>query len=336
MVTSRDVAQLAGVSPSAVSLVLSGAGTRHGFAEATQLRVRQAAETLGYSPNHAARSLRRQRTNIITFVTGDLGNRYLAELVAAAEPVAQARGYVVNVVTARTDSVEISLLERMDSGVSDGLVLHRASAAASRQIGQLRRRGVACVLLQGHGAGDIPCVSVDLEQGGLLATRHLIGLGHRRIAHVTDERLDDPRANERLHGFRRAMEEAGLDAGHVVAAENSFGGGAAAVRRVMQAGQRPTAIFMFNDHMAIGALHALDAMGLRVPEDVAIIGFDGTDLGAFSRPALTTVDHPRAEQGRLAITAVLDQIEGVTTGGGRQVLPVGLVVRQSCGARMAG
>jgi DNA-binding LacI/PurR family transcriptional regulator len=332
--TSLDVARLAGVSKTAVSLVLNGWGSRHGLSAATQERIRQACETLGYTPNHAARSLRRQRTNIITFLTADLGNRYFAEVMAAAEAAAQARGYVVNVISARSDAAQAAAMERLSSGVSDGLVVHGGSAQTGERITQLRERGLACVLLQDPGeASLVPCVRVDIAQGGLLATRHLLGLGHRRVAHITDRRLAGQQVNDRLLGYLRALEEGGIayDPHLTIEGDNGFAGGDAAMRELMaRPGPRPTAVFVFNDQMAMGGLHALRALGLDVPRDVAVVGFDGTELGAFSVPELTTIDHPRADLGRLAATSVLDQIEGIAVDSLR-VLPVRLVVRQSCG-----
>ncbi len=336
-VTSRDVARMAGVSQSAVSLVLNGGAIRHGLSAATQARVRDAAESLGYTPNHAARSLRRQRSNTITFVTADLGNRYFAELVAAAGPVAHANGYMVNVVAARCDADEQRLVAHLATGVSDGIVVHGGSSRIVAAIDGLQRRGVACVLVQAPGdPGRVPCIQVDLAGGGRLATRHLLALGHRVIAHVTDARLLGQPVNHRLQGYQGALDQAGIgaDPDLVVAADNSFAGGAAAVRSLLQRPVRPTAIFMFNDQMAIGALHALDAMGVRVPQDIALVGFDGTDLGAYSKPALTTIDHPRAELGRRAVAAVLRQLDGDPAPADTAALPVRLVVRQSCGGEL--
>eukprot|EP01037_Dinobryon_pediforme_P002060 gene2060-2098_t len=333
--TSQDVARLAGVSRAAVSLVLNGRGARHGLSDATQLRVRLAAETLGYTPNHAARSLRRQRTNIITLMTSDPGNRYFAEVLAAAEKAAEARGYVVNIMVARSDAAEAVAIERLCGGVSDGLVVHGGSPHTGERLMRLRQRGLACVLLQDSGSvSDVACVRVDIAEGARLATRHLISLGHRRIGHITDARLSGAIVNDRLAGYREAMAAAGLDASLVVAGANSFAGGDAAMRALMSAAERPSAVFVFNDQMAIGGLHALGALGLRVPEDVAVVGFDGTDLGAFSTPELSTVDHPRQELGRLAAANVLDQIEGKPVAL-LEMLPVRLVVRQSCGGRLA-
>ncbi len=334
--TNRDVAQLAGVSQSAVSLILNGAAKRHGLSAATASRVQVAAETLGYMPNHAARSLRRRRTNTITFMTADLGNRYFAEVAMAADLSARARGYVVNIIAARTEDAEIDAIRRLGSGVSDGLIIHGGSRGTNGCIRSLLDRGIACVLLQDPSAdGEVPCVRADIVQGGQLATTHLLDLGHRRIAHITDQRMMHQPLNERLQGYRESLGHYGIafKPDLVLGAENSFAGGDAAMRALMaRPGARPTAAFVFNDQMALGGLHALAALGLRVPEDVAIVGFDGTEIGAFSTPELTTIDHPRHDLGRLAAEAVLDQIEGNRTVERMQVLPVRLVVRRSCGA----
>ena len=336
--TSRDVARLAGVSPSAVSFVLNGGAGRHGLSAATQSRVQSAAETLGYIPNHAARSLRRRRNNTITFMAADLGNRYFAEVAGAAEDAARARGHVVNIIAARTKSAEIEAIDRLCGGASDGLIAYGGSRRTNGEIQRLVRRGLACVLLQDADADvTIPCVRVDIAGGGRLATNHLLALGHRRIAHITDRRMIGQAVNERLQGYRDALDEGcvAFDPGLVVSGDNSFAGGHAAMHALMtDAVRRPSAVFVFNDQMAIGGLHALAALGLRVPQDVAIVGFDGTELGAFSTPELTTIDHPRRELGRLAAEAVLQQLEGLREIVRMQVLPVRLVVRQSCGASL--
>lgn len=333
--TSQDVAELAGVSRTAVSLIMNGRAERHGLSEATQLRVRMAARSLGYTPNHVARSLRRQRTNIITFMTSDPGNRYFAEVLAAAEQAARARGYVVNIMVARSDDAEAEATERLCGGISDGLVVHGGSPHTGERLMRLRQRGLACVLLQDSGSvPDVACVRVDIAEGAALATRHLLALGHVRIGHITDVRLSGAIANDRLAGYRLALDKAGIDFDPdlVVAGVNHFAGGDAAMRTLMASRKKPSAVFVFNDQMAIGGLHALASLGLRVPADVAVMGFDGTDLGAFSTPELSTIDHPRQQLGRLAATSVLDQIEGKAVAA-LEVLPVHLVVRQSCGGQ---
>ena len=336
--TGQQVAVLAGVSQSAVSLVLSGGADQHGLSQATQDRVRSAAQALGYTPNHAASSLRRRRTETITFITADLGNRYFADVVAAAEAAAHARGYTINIVVARTRQDEADAMRRLCNGAADGLIIHGGAGRAPGLLDRLAGRGIACVLLQDPGAGgSIPCVRADIENGGFIATRHLLQLGHRRIAHITDQRMAGQPVNERLQGYQRALAAAAIpfDPALVAAGENSPAGGAAALHALVAGtAPRPTAVFAFNDQMAFGAMHALASLGLRVPHDVAMVGFDGTDLGAYTNPALTSIDHPRQELGRLAAEAVLDQLQGRVRPPDR-VLPVRLIVRQSCGGRPA-
>jgi len=333
--TGRHVAELAGVSRSAVSLVLSGAATQHGLSQATQDRVRSAAQVLGYMPDHAASSLRRRCTNTITFVTAELGNRYFADVLAAAEDAAYARGYAVNIVSARTQRDEANAIRRLCNGAADGLIIHGAASRVPGLLDRLRARGIACVLLQDPGDdGAVPCVRADIEGGGVLATWHLLRLGNQRIAHITDQRMVGQAVNERLQGYRRALADADIpfDPALVAAGENSPAGGAAALRALMAGpASRPDAVFAFNDQMAFGAMHALALLGLRVPQDVAVVGFDGTDLGAHATPALTTIDHPRQDLGRLAADEVLDQLQGRVCPSGNRVLPVRLLVRQSCG-----
>ncbi len=334
--TGTDVARQAGVSQSVVSLVLNGGARQHGISNATQERVLSAAAELDYVPNHAARSLRRQRTGVVTFMTSELGNPYFAEVAAAAQQAAMARGYVVNIIAAGPGSDGIEALRRLGGGTTDGLVIHGGLAPVRQELRLLPGRGIACVVLQ-DAADDpaIPCIRVDLRQGARLATGHLLASGHRRVAHVTDVRLAQGAGNDRLAGYRDALAAAGLpfDPALVEAGDNSPAGGDAAIRALLaRPGPPPSAVFVFNDQMAIGALHGLGALGLRVPDDMAVSGFDGIALGAYTAPPLTSVEHPRQEVGRLAANALLDLIEGKPPAAAVQTLPVRLVVRRSCGA----
>jgi DNA-binding LacI/PurR family transcriptional regulator len=161
----------------------------------------------------------------------------------------------------------------------------------------------------------------------------LIDLGHRRIAHVT-ERLHEPGTRrDRIDGYRRALEEAGLpfDSSLVLTAENTMAGGSKATEQLLDLAQRPTAAFMYNDQMAVGALHALRVHGLAVPDEFAVVGFDGVAIGQFTAPTLTTIDHPREELGRLAIEVLTSVLEKRPFDVTEHVLPVKLVVRESCG-----
>jgi LacI family transcriptional regulator len=171
-----------------------------------------------------------------------------------------------------------------------------------------------------------------------MATRHLIGLGHRRIAHITQPLQPAEGRRDRIDGYRRALAEAGLpfDPSLVVTTENSMTGGCKAIGQLLRQGaRRPTAAFMYNDQIAVGALHALRRRGVNVPEDFAVVGFDGVALGQFTEPPLTTIDHPRGELGRLAIETLIGVIEKKPVKARERLLPVRLVVRDSCGGREA-
>jgi DNA-binding LacI/PurR family transcriptional regulator len=316
--------------------VLSGGADRVGLSIATRERVLAAAAALDYMPNHAAQSLRRRRTNSIAYVTRDLGNPYVAEVVAAVQHSAYARGYVVTVIVVPSEDRELRTLSHLRAGMCDGLLVSGGCTRTGAELRQLTARGMCCVLLQ-DACDDpgIPCVRADLREGAHLAVRHLVALGHRRIAHVTDSGRSAEHDNDRLLGYRMALEQAAIhfDTELVVAAENNLAGGAEAIRTLMQATRPlPSAVFMYNDRMAAGGLHATRALGLRVPEDLAVVGFDGIALGAFTDPALTTVEHPREALGHLAAQTLLDLLDGVSPPQSTQTLPVRLVIRQSCGA----
>jgi DNA-binding LacI/PurR family transcriptional regulator len=332
-----DVARRAGVSQTTVSLVLNGGGSRAGLSLMTQARVRQAAAELGYTPNHAARNLRRQRTGTITFICPDLGNPYFGEVIVAAQAMAQEQGYLVDIIAAADEAEKLQAISRLRGSVSDGVITTAPTRAIWDGLQDLSARGVACVTLQDQGNNPaIPAVSIDLELGGYTATQHLIDCGYRRIAHISGRQSYPLRAQERVHGYERALEKAGLtlDQRWLLEVPNSMAGGAEAVGILLRrGGLQPDAVFVFNDIMAVGVLHALRLHGLRVPEDIAVVGFDGIALGAFTTPTLTTVEHPRAELGRQAASSLIRLMTEAKNGVPSALLPGHLVVRESCGGR---
>ncbi|MBI3498413.1 MAG: LacI family DNA-binding transcriptional regulator [Proteobacteria bacterium] len=325
------------MSQATVSLVLSGAAPRLRLSADTVKRVQEAALALAYTPNHAARSLRQRRTKIISFVLSTLENPYFGEVVGGAQQAAQARGYAINVIVARSEEATLSALMRHRGGVADGVVMTGRTPRIVAELEDLAAHGVATAVLKHHATAlTIPSVSVDLDAGGFMAANHLIGLGHRRIAHIADRAPFSDHAGDRSHGFLRALAAAGIgfEPTWLSEADNSLAGGHEAMRALFAQGdRRPTAVFAFNDLMAVGALHAIREAGLSVPRDIAVVGFDGIQLGAYTQPMLTTVDHPRHELGRLAVEMVLDRLEGREPEVAGHVLPVRLIIRESCGAR---
>jgi DNA-binding LacI/PurR family transcriptional regulator len=176
----------------------------------------------------------------------------------------------------------------------------------------------------------VPNISIDVEGGGLLAVNHLIGLGHRRIAYISEYAT---KTQGKYLGYRRAMAEAGLPINDdwFATGPNTMVGGAQATASLLgfSEADRPTAIFAYNDLMAIGALRVLKEAGVRVPQDVAVVGFDGTSVGAFTNPALTTITHKR---NTVAIEVLFSLLDGSAEVHSNYQVPISLAVRESCGA----
>jgi len=330
------VARHAGVSQATVSIVLNATTTPIRVSSATRSRVLAVADSLGYVPNHAAQSLRRQRTRSITFINPSPDNPYFAEVVGGAQAAAEKAGYSISVVAIPTREAAVQILAHLNAGTSDGVIVGSRDPRVLAELAAAIRRGLAVVALQYDGEDPhVSVVRTDREAGGYLATRHLIALGHRRIGHLMDASAYARRPNERTAGYRRALNEAGVEARPewIVAGRTTMADGDAATRALLERpGDKPTAIFAFNDQMAIGALHALRRSRLRVPEDMAVVGFDGIGLGAFTTPELTTVEQPGPEVGRRAVELVLDSLDGAVSSPAQETLPVRLVVRESCGA----
>ena len=332
--TSAEVAKLAGVSRTTVSLVLNDRGSELGISADTRARVADAAARLSYQPSHAARSLRRWRTNVIALLLYTLDSFYNAEIIGAAHAAALERGYSLNIMSAKFDEVQRRAYSLLSGGVADGVIVAAPPADLAADLKTLADAGMPIVVMQHHSPDPaIHAVRVDLETGGYVATRHLLDLGHRRIAHIGSASQGLLKRRERSDGYARALEEAGpgVDRRLVTLAEPSLAGGFAAMDALLAQSERPSAVFVYSDQMAVGAMHALLKRGLRAPSDMAVIGFDGIALGGFVTPELSTIDYSRADIGRLAVEAIIGRLEGEIEPPREQVLPVRLLIRQSCG-----
>lgn len=330
------MARHAGVSQATVSIVLNSTATAIRVSPATRSRVQAIADLLGYVPNHAAQSLRRKRTRSVTFINPSPENPHFAEVVAGAQMVAESAGYSVSVANVPTREAAVHILAQLNAGASDGVIVGSRDPRVLAELAPAIRRGLAVVALQSDG--DEPGVAVvrtDREKGGYTATRHLIELGHTRIAHIMDPAAYARRPAERTAGYWRALREAGIqfESDWIVRGTNTVAGGDASMRALLERGSpRPTAVFAFNDQVAIGALHALRTLGLRVPLDMAVVGFDGIELGAFTTPELTTIEQPRNDLGQRAVELLFAMLDGEPSIPTHVTLPVRLVVRESCGA----
>jgi len=335
-ITINDVARRAGVSPKTVSNVI------HEYPyirEATRTKVLEAIDKLGYQPNIAARSLVTNRHNLIGFVLWDILNPGYTEMVDTVVATAREAGYMVILGSAGRDADEedrmatLLIQQRVD-----GVIL----ASTTRASGVPRRladTGIPVVMVSRHvDCAVCDYVVVDNLRGGYLVTRHLIELGHRRIAFVRGT----PNAStslDRESGYRQALDEYGVkyDEALVGQGNYTYQGAYVATGQLLNVEPPPTAIACANDLMAIAVIDAVIDSGLRVPEDVAVTGYDDIAWAGSRSLALTSVKASMDVMAQEAVTMLLQRIQGSISGPPRRViLRPKLVVRRTCGAVLAG
>lgn len=330
MATLRDVARRAGVSIATVSYVLNG--TRPVSPE-VEARVWEAVAALQYRPNRLARGLRRKRTHVLGLIVPDNANPFFAEIARGLEDISFAHDYSLILCNSDGDpSKEQRYLGVLIEQQVDGIALVSASATPAH-LTILRERGIPFVVVDRDLPGlEADCVLADNFQGGYLATWHLLNRGHRRIACITGPSDLTPSA-DRVRGYQKAMEEAGIEPLEVWVYRGDFraesGYHAARFFLSLPLPIRPTAIFACNDLMAIGAMRAIGEAGLSIPQDIALVGFDDIVLASYVIPPLTTVAQPTYEMGRLAGELLLRRIQARGRPPARHLLPVRLIVRHS-------
>lgn len=333
-VSQRDVARRAGVSVSAVSMALSG-HPRIGAETRRQIEV--AAEELGYVVNSAAKALRGQRSGSIALIipnTGQhvFGHPYFSRLMVGVSDVANDHDSTLILSTNPDERHGVAAYERiLRSRAADGAIVASA-AAEDPQVLRLVDSGLPVVLVgRFPRIPDAVSVGIDDYVGSRLATTHLLqGHGLRRVAHIAGP-LEHQTALDRLAGYRRAFADVGrTPPALVVTGDFDEDSGRAATKALLASGA-PDGIVAANDEMAYGALLELRAQGLRVPEDVALIGYDDFGIARLPTPALTTVTVPAVDLGRIAAQRLFDVIDQAPTENRHQSLPVTLTIRDSCG-----
>jgi DNA-binding LacI/PurR family transcriptional regulator len=323
--TIVDVARRAGVSKSVVSRVMRG---ERSVSEASRVSVLSAAAALGYRANAVARSLVQRRTYNIGVMVSDLHNIFFAEVLDGIYAAAAELGYRALLTTGNRDpDAEARALEQLLELRADGLVI--AGAQVPPAVVTAAARAVPTAVV----GSDLRLPSVDVVvdddlRGAELAVNHLVSLGHRDIALIDGGK--GAGAAERRAGYRSAMAHAGL-ARHAVVEPGDFteGGGYEAARRLLARNRRPSAIFASNDQSAVGALDAINEVGLGVPRDVSLMGYDNTALAALRHISLTTIHQPRNQIGEMAMRAVIRRIERPSASARRHVLAPELVVRDT-------
>jgi LacI family transcriptional regulator len=324
----KQVAERAGVSISTVSHVINNTRV---VSDEVRRRVLGIIDELRYVPSAVARSLKNDKTNTIGVLVPNSSNPYFAELIRWIEDAAFELGYNIILCNAHGGGhKQTAFLRLLMEKRIDGLVLV-ASGADDEQDLLLRHESVPIIQLE----RALPGLGADLilsgqEDGAWQATRHLIELGHRNIACVSGP-ADLPRSRERVGGFMRAMGEAGLPVPEsaIVHAEFTSAGGHAAFGSLLARPQRPTAVFVTSDLMAIGVLCAACGAGVRVPDELSVVGYDDIGGACYAAPPLTTIAPPKREMARLAIRQLIERIRGGHEPQRRVALASSLVVRAS-------
>lgn len=328
--TIKDVARVAGVSVATVSRVLNGSGP---VREATRLRVVSATKKLRYAPNGAARSLVTRRTRTLGVLLPDLHGEFFSELIRGIDEAAQEGGYHLLVSISHDHRRELRAALRAMHGRVDGCLLMSPGTDPGAVLSDLPR-SLPIVLLncrtQGGAHGGI---SVDNYGGARAMAGRLLAAGHRRVAFIRGP-IGNVDAEERLRGYRAALEEAGVEALPGWEAQGDFteSGGHRAATRLLEDTPRPTAVFAANDSMAIGALRALRETGLSPPVDVALAGFDDIPIARYVSPPLSSVRVPIRALGAAGVRHVLQALEETGPGRGwQETLPTEVVLRESTG-----
>ena len=305
--TIGDVARKARVSTATVSRVLAGQGRAR---PETRDRVFEAARELGYRPSGVARSLRQRATRTLGLIVTDIENPFFPQLVRAVEDAARDLGYAILFCNAADDPErEAGYLDLLVDRWVDGVVI-AASSLGGRHREWLADAQLPIVLVNSTDpAIGLSSIASDNHAGGALAAAHLAELGHERFGLITapPRNTDGP---DRLTGARDALRGAGINDDRVLVATDEAGvaGGERAATDILVRDRRVTALVAYNDLMAIGAMRAVRAAGLRIPSDVSVVGFDNVDLATYVDPPLTTVAQATSQMGHWAVTQLAAEL----------------------------
>jgi len=327
----KDIAQRAGVSPATVSRALSDSGL---VAEPTLSRIREAAQSLDYRPNVRARNLRTQKSMAVLLVVRDVSNPFYLEIFKGVEATAREAGY--SVLMGNTENHpdrELEYFDMLRDGHADGMILMNGKLPAShvRDAEKLARLPIV-VALEIIENCALPHVQIDNVAAAYEAVRHLLSLGHTRIAHICGP-IPEVMSVRRREGYRKAMAEAGLPVpeGYEPIGDYTIPSGAVLCRQLFSRSDKPTALFVGNDEMAFGAINELRRLGLDVPRDVSVVGFDDLFLSECFFPPLTTVSQPRADIGKQAMKQLLRVMNGDDSVEALVEMPTTLKIRGSTG-----
>ena len=328
MATMKDVAQLAGVSTATVSRALMNPEK---VSVTTRKRVETAVLEAGYSPNTLARNLRRNESKTIITIVPDICDPYFAEIIRGIEDAAVENDYLVLLGdSGQQKKRESSFVNLVFTKQADGMLLlgtdHPFDVSKAEQK-NLPPMVMACEFAPEL---ELPTVHIDNLTSAFEAVNYLAQLGHKLIAQISGP-TSATLCQFRQQGYQQALRRAGvtMNPAYSTVGDFTFEAGAQAVRQLLALPEQPTAIFCHNDAMAIGAIQEAKKLGLRVPHDLSIVGFDDIQFAQYCDPPLTTISQPRYEIGRQAMLMMLDMLKGNDVQAGSRLLEAKLVVRGS-------
>ncbi len=330
--TLKDIARITGLDVSTVSRSLSGS---YGVHPETREKVLAIARELNYRPNRLARGLATGRSHTVGLVISDIRNPYFTELARGAEDAAYAAGY--DLVLCNSDLHPEKQMEYVRSLLEKrvaGIIMNSVSTLSPEHQEELASSRVPVVLLNSPpGGSPFSTVLADNFEGGFLAGNYLVGLGHRLIGHLTGPRQHG-NLTERVKGFLKAINSAPADVTPlVIYGQQTFSGGTEMMEKLLAKQPGVTAVFGANDAIAFGTIRTIHEKGLRVPEDISVIGYDNVELCTITCPPMTTIHQPKYEMGQAALEILLKQAsEGAGHVPEHRLLGVRLVERLSCRA----
>ena len=327
MATIRDVSKIAGVSVATVSRTLTKPDK---VSEKTRKIVHEAIEQTNYKPDILARNFRTRKSSTVLVLVPDIANPFFSRVIRGIEQSAQSLGYAVLLGDTQGErDREITYANMVKTSQADGIIQLDCHIPFEDKNDRSSPIVNACDCVRGT---DMPTVQLDNVEAAKKMAEHLISLGHSEIGVISGPE-NSTITNDRLRGFKAALEEAGLDynPAHRMYGDYTIPSGAMATIELLELNDPPSAILCMNDEMAIGAIRQVKKMGLRVPDDVSITGFDDINFAEYCDPSLTTVSQPAEEFGTNAMHMLVDLINGKEPANKNIYLPFELVIRDSTG-----
>ncbi|MCZ8516082.1 LacI family DNA-binding transcriptional regulator [Paenibacillus filicis] len=338
-VTILDIAKVVNVSPATVSRVLSN--SNYPVSAELRRKIKSAAKELNYTPNLLGRQLKTNNSMTIGIIIPSISNPFYSSIVLGVEEIARANSYQVLLCNSHQNvNLEKQFLQTMLEKQVKGVIISSISAEKNF-LRQFSDKGICVISIDQHREGeDIYQINYDYRKGGFMAANHFVECGHTKIAFVTAP-LDRPSRIHMFRGFRDALRESRilfkdcyLQISETQESTNynsnfEFDNGKRLARQLMELSERPTAVLACNDLTALGFIYELNLLGIRVPDDVSVIGFDNIDFSNISMPPLTTVDHPKYEMGKFSCSMLFQVLNGENVNVTEIVLQPKLVIRSS-------